>query len=273
MFGYININQGELKMKDFSKYRMYYCGLCQALKERFGVLGRMSLNYDLTFTAILLSSLYEEKEQLYEHRCFLHPLRKQRFIKCDSLYYVADMNLLLAYYKCLDDWADEKKFSRLLYAGLIRRHVRGIAKRYPEKVALIRDRLSAINACEKAGENQPDIPAGLFGEIMAELFLYKDDVWKNDLSQLGFFLGKYIYLLDAYDDLEKDLKAGNYNVFRDRAGDPSFTDDIRQILILMMGESARAFERLPLIRNAAILRNIIYSGVWTAFYQKTEKED
>ena len=265
MFGYIGVNQPEMKIKDFTRYRQYYCGLCRALKEEHGLLGRLSLSYDMTFVAMVLSALYEPKDKVYRHRCPVHPWRKQYFRENPYLSYTADMNILLTYFKCLDDWHDDHTVSRLLYAWILKPGMRKVRKKYPEKEALIRDRLEAIQNCENAGETQPDIPAGLFGDIMAELFVFRKDAWEEDLRQMGFFLGKYIYLLDAWDDLVEDKKKGNYNVFLYSANRPDFQNEVKQMLTLMMGECAKAFERLPILRDADILRNIIYSGVWTKF--------
>ena len=103
------------------------------------------------------------------------------------------------------------------------------------------------------------------GELMSELFLYKEDEWKQTLSRMGFFLGKYIYIIDAYEDIEKDLKKGNYNPFSEIYQNEDFDDFVNQILTMMISECAREFEELPIIEDVDILRNILYSGVWAKF--------
>ena len=100
---------------------------------------------------------------------------------------------------------------------------------------------------------------------MSELFLYKEDEWKQTLSRMGFFLGKYIYIIDAYEDIEKDLKKGNYNPFSEIYQNEGFDDFVNQILTMMISECAREFEELPIIEDVDILRNILYSGVWAKF--------
>ena len=114
MFGYVTICEPELKMKDWRKYRAYYCGLCRTLKERHGNLGQLTLTYDMTFAVILLTSLYEVKGLTSSHRCKTHPVKKQWMIQNEITEYCADMNVLLAYYHMIDDWQDEKKVSGLL---------------------------------------------------------------------------------------------------------------------------------------------------------------
>ena len=118
-------------------------------------------------------------------------------------------------------------------------------------------------------ENIPiDKVAKVFGEIMAEVFCYRDDMRKEDLYRVGFYLGKFIYLLDAYEDIELDIKTGDYNPFKElyRASSPEeFNDRVLNLLLLMIGECTDAFERLPLVENVEILRNILYSGVWVRY--------
>ena len=113
MFGYITICKPELKIKDFEKYRGYYCGLCQELKERYGLGGQMTLTYDMTFLILLLTSLYEMETEEERHHCRVHPVKRQRMLRGPVTTYAADMNLLLAWYHLKDDWADERKVSSL----------------------------------------------------------------------------------------------------------------------------------------------------------------
>lgn len=109
MFGYITVNKPELKIKEFEEYRAYYCGLCGALRKRCGLKGQLSLSYDLTFLAMLLTGLYDGRTEDVPCKCIFHPFDKMRRKESQFLYYTADMNILLTYYKCLDDWTDEKR--------------------------------------------------------------------------------------------------------------------------------------------------------------------
>lgn len=262
MFGYILVNEQELKIKEFVRYRSYYCGLCEALRDTAGVKGGMTLSYDLTFLVILLSALYEPETDYHEKRCVVHPLMKHPMRRNEVSDYVADMNLLLSYFKGRDDWADERKLAGKATGTLLKKKVKEIRNRYPEKTALIAKRMRSIGECEKRQEKNPDIPAGLFGDILGTIFAWKDDIWKEDLYELGFYLGKYIYLLDAWDDREKDSKSGNYNIFLLRED-----LDSKELLTMMMAGCAKAFERLPIVDvdEANILRNIIYTGVWNKY--------
>ena len=126
MFGYVMINKGDLKVRELETYQSFYCGLCQKLKERYGLSGQLTLSYDLTFVVILLTGLYEPKVKKGTTHCVIHPLKKQP-IQVDVFSdYAADMSILLNYYKCMDDWADEQKIDRRLFAELLKRKFGGL---------------------------------------------------------------------------------------------------------------------------------------------------
>ncbi len=264
MFGYVIINQQEMKFKEYEKYRSYYCGLCQSLKKRYGLTGQMSLTYDMTFVILLLTALYEPQTLESECTCIAHPFEKHKTRTNIYTDYAADLNLLLTYEKCMDDWQDEKKLLKRGYAGLLLPKVKQIAEEYPKKAAVIREELRQIQEMEQRKEPDIDIPAGAFGRIMEEIFVYRADEWEKDLREMGFFLGKFIYLMDAYLDMEKDRKNGNYNPFllRKQAVD----EEAEQILLMMMAACSKAFERLPIVEDVQILRNILYSGVWCRYH-------
>ena len=271
MFGYIAINKAEMKFRDFDIYHAYYCGLCKNLKERYGRIGQITLSYDMTFLIILLSGLYEPPAEDSVRNCVAHPFQKHAARTNEITQYAADMNIVLSYYKCLDDWADEHKKKAWINSRLLRSKVKQIEKTYPEKVKFIRDTLAQISSCEKENEQDLDKMAGLFGEIMAEIFVWKQDIWKDSLHRMGFFLGKFIYLMDAYEDIDDDIANACYNPFMQFREREDFDDYCKQILTMMIAECSREFEKLPILTHAEILRNILYSGVWCRFEAICEK--
>ena len=139
---------------------------------------------------------------------------------------------------------------------------------YEEKVKELLDKLSAGEA-----ENSSDLDymAGIFGEIMAEILAWREDEWKENLRRMGFFLGKFIYLCDAYEDLEEDLTEGRYNPLTKLSEGKDFEENCRGILTMMAAECSREFEKLPIIEYTGILRNILYSGIWVR-YEKARKK-
>ena len=164
MFGYIVVNQQEMKFKEFDEYHRYYCGLCRALKEDQGAKGQLSLSYDMTFLVLLLTGLYEPSEERGTKRCVVHPMTKHEYAR--NLYsdYAADMNRILTYYKCMDDWTDDKKLFRKLYAELLipKKELEKEDSRlydYRQKIDTIADRLAKISELEK--ENSEDLDLSL----------------------------------------------------------------------------------------------------------------
>lgn len=265
MFGYIIINKGELKFKEFDVYQGYYCGLCRVLKEKYGIKGQMTLSYDMTFLAMLLSDLYEPELTRGTTKCIVHPFEKHPTIRTEFTEYAADMNILLTYYKCLDDWNDDRKADRKLLADMLCGPVSKIRNKYPEKADLIRRTLDKMTEKEKQKVRDVDEMSALFGEILGTIFSYRDDEWADELYTIGNNLGRFIYIMDAYEDIEDDIKKNRYNPFIDDYRNPEFDEDIQKVLTKMMSECCKAFELLPIINDIDILRNILYSGVWSRY--------
>ena len=271
MFGYVMINKGDLKVRELETYQSFYCGLCQKLKERYGLSGQLTLSYDLTFVVILLTGLYEPKVKKGTTHCVIHPLKKQP-IQVDVFSdYAADMSILLNYYKCMDDWADEQKIDRRLFAELLKRKFGGLEASYSGKAEKVKELLDKLSAGEAENSSDLDYMAGIFGEIMAEILAWREDEWKENLRRMGFFLGKFIYLCDAYEDLEEDLTEGRYNPLTKLSEGNDFEENCRGILTMMAAECSREFEKLPIIEYTGILRNILYSGIWVR-YEKARKK-
>ncbi len=265
MFGYVVVNRQELKLRELELYQSYYCGFCEELKERYGFSGQMTLSYDMTFLILLLKGLYEAEDTAKEGRCILHPVKKHISRRNSYTAYAADMNIILSRYHCMDDWEDEHRITKRACAAALKRAFDRAQAAYPQKAEVIRRELERLGAYEKAGETDLDRVSGCFGSIMAEIFACRADEWEEELGTMGFFLGKFIYLMDAYEDVEKDRKNGCYNPLASRYGEDGFEEEAYQILRMMMAECSRAFERLPIVENAEILRNILYSGVWCRY--------
>lgn len=267
MFGYICINQPELKIKDYEAYRGYYCGLCRNLQKRYGRIGQMLLNYDMTFLAILLDGLYEPEEKEEMHRCIPHPVSKHRQIQSEATDYAADMNVLLSYQKALDDWKDEKSAPKRALAAALKGDYQKIKEKYTRQADTLENCIRLLSEAEKAGSEDLDYVAGLSGKFLSEIFVWKEDIWQDELRTLGFFMGKFIYLMDAFEDMEKDAKKGNYNIFliRQKQRPDTFEKETEEILVDMMTQCARVFERLPILHRSEILRNILYAGVWCKY--------
>ncbi len=275
MFGYIIINKAEMKFREYEVYHSYYCGLCRKLSDKYGVSGQLSLSYDMTFLLMLLTGLYDPPTETGELRCIAHPLEKHTYRTNLFTEYFADMNVLLTEYKCRDDWKDEKKLTRLVYGRILAGKSRKYKDLYGDKLGRIAGLMRDYALAESEGRNDVDTMAGLFGKVMAEIVRCREDEWSGNLYRLGFFLGKFIYLSDAYEDVEEDIKKGTFNPLKKKFGTPEFEEECKTILTMMMSECCREFEQLPILDNVEILRNILYSGVWGRYepvHARREKE-
>ena len=273
MFGTVTIHQPELKFKDFDLYRSFYCGVCRSLKHRRGLSGQSTLSYDMTFLAVLLSALYEPETTVGTTWCVPHPLTKHPLRSNAYVDYAADMNILLAYWQRLDGWNDDKKITAKFGADTLKRAYKKVSEAYPEKAAAVEEYVRELARCEAENDTNPDTAAGLTGRMLGEIFAVKDDEWAPVLRRIGFYLGKFIYLTDAFVDFDKDKEKGAYNPWSASAScRAELAGRAKDALNLMMSECCLAFEYLPILLYEDILRNILYAGVWLR-YEAAVKED
>ncbi len=270
MFGYVIINQQALSSEATARYQASYCGLCHALGNAHGLGGRLALSYDLTFLNLLLASLYEDEHptQSGMRRCPTHPFRKRAWRSTHETAYCADMSIALHYYAAKDKWQDDKSPAGLGFMLLLERRRKAAEARYPTQCAAMVDGLAKLATFEDENAQDLEAVSSCFGEIMAAIFDMKADHWANDLRAIGFYLGKYIYLLDAYDDLAKDKKKGSYNPLKTLSENPEYESIIHEILQHLMGLTTQHFARLPCLADLDLLENILYSGVWLRYASK-----
>lgn len=272
MFGYVTANVGELNKEQQARYGAVYCGICRQIRQQSSGTARLALSYDMAFLALLLMSLYEPEEQTGKKACNLHPFRPRSWVDSEYIAYAADMNVALAYYKALDDSEDDGKLSAKLMARAFRKSWPRIWERYPRQCRAIEDCITELSRLEKENCANPDLVAGCFGRLMGELLVYREDLWKESLYQMGMALGRFIYLADAAVDYRRDRKKGSYNPFVAMGMDEDWAA-WEQYLVLAMGRCTRYFEQLPLVQDKGILDNILYSGLWTGYRSRQRKKD
>ncbi len=266
MFGYVMANFGELSEQDRRRYNAVYCGICRRIRERSSNLSRLGLQYDMAFLALLLMSLYEPEETGGERACMLHPIKPKPWTDNEYIAYAADMNVALAYYKALDDAHDDRSLRARLMSGVFGKHLHELVQRWPRQCEAMQRCITRLRTLEQEACPNPDEPAACFGALMAELMVYRSDMWAETLSQLGMALGRFIYLADAAMDYRSDEKHGRYNPFIAMGcSDPAAWE---QYLVLSLGRCTDYYERLPLVQDKSILDNILYSGVWVAYRKK-----
>ena len=267
MFGYINVNKSELSDENQKIYQAYYCGLCQSLYAHCGKKGQVLLSYDMTFLELLLTGLYEPERREKQFTCMIHPTKKQTAYENIVSDYCAAINVMLAYHNLVDDWKDEKNFAKKRMADMLRKDYEKFAVAYPRQAKAIEDYMRNLAEYEMNKESNIDLVAGLTGEMLGEVFAWCEDEWYQELKTLGYYMGKFIYLMDAYEDIDKDEKKDAYNPLRIlRKDNPKDFETLTRLMMTsMMSECAKSFERLPILLHADILRNILYSGVWTKY--------
>ena len=269
MFGFIRPFEADLCADEMRRYRGFYCGLCRRLNDAYGLAGRMGLNYDMTFLAILLSSLYEPEETVKDAVCPPHPVKKHTEIITEFTDYAADMTVALAYHKALDDWEDERKASGKMFCAMLKKPYSAVRKKRPEQCEAIEKSLDETHETEKDDHAQPEKAADLSGRMLAGVFTAKNDFFRQDMAGLGYSLGKFVYMMDAAVDYDRDLEKNCYNPLVKMGVKP---EDAKELLMQPLGQAAEIFEGLPLVQDVEILRNVIYSGVWQQYNRKTRRE-
>ncbi len=272
MFGYVTINKMELKFKEYYSYKGYYCGLCKRLKTKFGNKSRLTLNYDMTFLILLLSSLYEPNNKIYNERCIVHPGKKQLVIQNEITDYAASLNVILSYYNLMDNWKDDRDYKSLAAALVLESKFKKSNSELNEISETIKARLKNISKLEKDDTGDIDAVSNEFGHLMEEMFLYKKDNWEQSLRRIGFYLGKYIYFIDAYEDMKKDEENKSYNPFN-KLNIENKEEYAKNLLMLNLSLLSNEIEKLPLVQDKGIIDNIIYSGMLNKLDKKENTDE
>ena len=272
MFGYVTANWKELTQEQQRRYGAVYCGICRCIRSQSSNLSRLGLSYDMAFLALLLMSLYEPEETLGDNACILHPIKKRPWVENEFVRYGADMNVALAYHNFADDWQDDRKLSAKTMMGILEKQLPRIEEAYPRQCAAIRECLARLSRLEREGCANPDEPAAAFGQLMGEILTYREDLWAPHLRQMGDALGRFIYLLDAAVDYDKDKRKGKYNPYL-AMGTGRDWQRWEEYLVLTMGRCTASFEMLPLVQDKALLDNILYSGIWVNYGGKRKERE
>ena len=267
MVGYLIASASSLTEEERIRYKATYCGLCRTLKDRHGQISRLTLNYDMTFLILLLQSLYEPEEKSGVETCIAHPREKREWWRSEISDYAADMNVALAYLNRLDDWRDDGSVLALAESGILKKAYQETAEKYPRQCAAMEQSIMELSYLEKNGIEDPDAAAATFGHLLGSVFVWREDRWQEPLYRLGDSLGRFIYLLDAAVDLEKDAYKDSYNPFRKYYGLDN-EERFRDILKIFLADAVIQFDFLPLVKDVNLMKNILCSGLWTVFDEK-----
>ena len=313
MLGYVKIDKGELKVREYEVYTGYYCGVCKSIGRRYGQLPRMVLSYDAAFLAILLASLSDESDTPVQEHCIAHPvIKKKTVIRNRAIDYAGDVMLILAWYKLADDAADEGKAYAKPVMLMMKRIFRRLNSLYPELCSSVKCHLSALSALEREKCASIDMAAEAFSKIMEDIFteglqaVYGSEppqqtspgADRSDygisgasgmqngpcgfaspgsdtrelLARAGYHLGKWIYMIDAVDDIEENIESGAYNPLLFRFGFDAANEtadgfrariepDLRFNLYHYLAMLSRCTDSLDIRKNAGIIENVIYFGL------------
>lgn len=264
MLGYVKVNKDELKVREYNVYKSYYCGLCKTLKSEYGYFSRFVLNYDSVFLALLLSSITNDDYDCKNEICIAHPTKKTSImVKNKSLTYSAAVMVILVLLKLEDDISDEKSLKALIIYLLLANTKRKVKKNYRTLFKNCRDTINKLSDLEKNNCDDLDKLSDVFACLLKTLFVpdfITENSEKRILSHIGYMLGRFIYIIDAYEDMEKDKKKKNFNPFL-LSENPPDKDSIFDTLSFDLSSLSNAYELLDLRVNKPILDNIIYLGL------------
>lgn len=265
MFGYVITNCKTLSDAERARFKAMYCGMCKTLHARYGNLGRFTLSYDMTFLAMVLSALYEPDETAGRERCVPHPVKPHDYLINPMMEYAVDLNIALAYHKCADNWQDDHNPAFAAAQKLLSAAYKKACAYRPAQCRAIESWMQEIRATESSGSEEIDPPVNLTGRMFGTLFRYDDGFWADTLYRMGDGLGRFIYFMDAYDDLEKDVRKKKFNPLKSIMHQHNYEEICKDALTMMMADCADAFEELPILKDADLIRNILYSGVWAKY--------
>lgn len=268
MFGYVTVYKELISEDDYAVFKKYYCGLCRAIGKRCSQSARMGLSYDLTFLAIVLSSVSGEEMQCKNCPCIAHPFKKRESVNDAAIEYAADMCVLLDYLKLYDDWCDERSIKALLGMAVFYRGVKKAKRRYGKTYSIINEQLKRLSRLEKANSSDIDECADCFAKILECLFTPEfiyDTARRRIFAWFGYNIGRWIYVIDAVNDMEKDYRKGNYNPFNAAFCGDNYTEYVRNIreekkvtLTFTLENAASAYELLDIRKNSSLLVGLIY---------------
>lgn len=275
MFGYVKPKKSELLVREFEAYNGIYCSLCRQLGKSYGPFAKLTLNYDCTFFALVLLAMVPKScPEFFVGRCTVNPLKKCTFCSSGAeLEFAASLTVILAYYKLRDDLRDPGVLKRIVAffllpaAALIHRKA---ARKQPEietVVSSCMERQRAVERAENPGLDQCAEPTALMLKQLLPIAAERESTASDGrvLQQIGYYLGRWIYLIDAADDLESDLRSGAFNPFSalQKAGKPipEIQNYANQVLNGTLSRLGSAADLLDFNALGPIVRNVIFLGL------------
>lgn len=272
VLGYVRIDKGELKVKEYELYKGLYCSLCKAMGKHFGILSRLTLSYDITFLVLIRMCFSSFHPEFRNGVCPFNVTKRCNYCKNgdEQFRYAAAVSMMMFYYKIKDNILDGGFFKRILmylilpYAYLKNRKAK---KLYPEIEEMIGKAMENQRKTEKSNTSSSDEAAHESADSLGKIIAYGFEDEDMSIYRFGYAIGKWVYLCDAADDMKKDLKSGSFNVLVNMFGitrEEDITDEVREktkeLLNMSAACSCEAFDEIPDKTLASIAENIIYDG-------------
>lgn len=280
MFGYVRIFKPELKMGEYDHYKGVYCTLCKRLGKRYGTVARLTLSYDFTFVALIYAALADSCTGWKKGRCVYNPLKKCLYCgETAAVDTAADYAMLLLYYKLCDNVADEsgfKRFGARLLRGLLSRAHKKAAALHPDEEEWVKTYLARQQELETrtvSTDEAAEPTAVLTGKLLSSKAT--EEKTRRVLDRLGYCIGRFVYLADAADDLEKDRKKGGFNPLLplyEKEGQAAVNAFVQASLTGTVSEAKAAYELLEIRRFDGVLRNILWQGLPAVIHSLKKEE-
>ena len=223
MFGYVKAYNPEMKIVEFETYKAVYCALCKSLGKKYGIMARMTLSYDFTFMALLRLCNSKDFCGYDRKRCMFNPFKKCNCLKNqnDEIDYTAAVSIILFYYKLKDNIMDSGLLGRIMSYAILpwfSHYYKKAKKEFPNVAKAAEEMMKNQAKTEKSDTDSFDKSAEPTAQFLKLAFVRDNDSEFNKrvLSEMGYLAGKWIYLIDALDDLKGDIKSNNYNVIAKR---------------------------------------------------------
>lgn len=281
MFGYLQIQKSELLVRESEAYKAVYCGLCRQMGKDYSVFTGFTLSYDCTFYAMLLMSLNRSCKGFKDGRCTCNPLKKCKFAtdSGDAYRKAAAFSMISVYYKIIDDIQDSGFFKKLLcriIKPFFSHQRKKAADKYPDMDKAVSDMMKMQYDAEHSEKPSVDMSAHPTALMLAAVLSAEahDEIQKRVLYEFGYHIGRWIYLVDAADDIEKDIKSNGFNPFvNKKTGEVKSSDFIKAVLNQSLARAYDAYNLLNFTDFKGILDNMMLLGFPASQNRVTSKLD
>ena len=270
MFGYLKPDNPYLYLKDDVLYKALYCGICKSIGLSCGQIARFTLTYDMAFMSAIAHNVLGVDISINKERCIAHQIKKRPVAQPDEISkMLGAVNVILAYYKVKDDILDENKGG--IKSSVIKGGYNKAKKLYPEIDEIVKRGYSALINYEKQNLDSIDIVCDPFSKILEEVssFVFKDKATEHTRG-LFYAIGKWIYLIDALDDYDKDVKTKNFNVLYNAYKKESFSELIKEhkqeicfVFSSIFAQISDNYKNIPMKFNTDLVNNILTRGIPT----------